>query len=257
MATRTLKLPRAFTREDGRERIAVPFWHGIRYAVGATALGFVVMFVAMIVLIFAAVLVTGTTPSTNPGHPLLAGAELIFYATGGWLAWRGLRKTSLHPFRALTGHDVRAILIGIGALFAVRIATGIILVLTAQTKHVQTGFEHYDVTSKLPGITGVSVALALTTLVIVAPVVEEIVFRGLFFGALATRLGVGGSALITAFLFGVVHGDVVLFPTLAALGFIAALAYAATGNLWVPIALHALNNSLGAIVLIGSALTKH
>jgi membrane protease YdiL (CAAX protease family) len=92
--------------------------------------------------------------------------------------------------------------------------------------------------------------------VVIAPIIEEIVFRGLLFGALAARLGIVGSALVTAVLFGAVHGDPILFPTLAALGFVAALAYAATGNLWVAIILHALNNALGAIFLIGTSLHK-
>ncbi len=258
MATRTLKLPRAFTRDDGRERIAIPLWRGVLYALGAIAIGFVVMFVAMIVMIFAAVLITGNAPSTKPGHPVIAAAEMVFYAAGGWFAWRGLRRTVQHqPFRALTRRDVRVFFIGVGALFVARIGMGIVLVLTDQTKHVQAGFEHFDVTSKIPGITGVSVGLAILTLVIVGPVVEEIVFRGLLFGALASRLGIVASAVITALLFGIVHGDLVLLPSLVALGLIAALAYAATGNLWVPIALHALNNSLGAAFLLASSLAKH
>ena len=256
MATRSLKLPRAFTREDGRERIAIPFWHGVLYALGSTILGFIVTFIAMIVLLLGGMLITGSMPSTNPGHLVLGISEIMFYAMGGWLAWYGLSTTKLRPFRKLTRRDAGAIVAGAGALVAVRVATGVVLVLTQQTKHVQAGFEHFDVTSKLPGVTGVSIVLAVASLVIVAPLVEEIVFRGLVFGALAGRLGIVASAVISSLLFGLVHGDPVLFPSLAALGFVAALAYAATGNLWVSIILHALNNSLGAIFIISGALNK-
>lgn len=257
MATRTLRVPRAFTRADGRERVAIPFWRGVLFALGSIVIGFLVMFVALIVMIFAVVLMTGNMPSLNPAHPVIATAEVIFYAAGGGFAWWGLRKSGAHPFRKLARRDGRAILIGIAALFVIRIGTGIILVLTDQTKHVQAGFEHFDVTSKTPGIMSISVALAVFSLVIIAPIVEEIVFRGLLFGALAARLGVVASALITALLFGAAHGDLVLFPSLVAIGFIAALAYAATGNLWVAIALHAVNNALGAIFLIATSATKH
>jgi membrane protease YdiL (CAAX protease family) len=256
LATRTQRIPRAFTREDGRERIAIPFWHGVLFAIGSIAIGFVVLIVALIVTIFAVVLSTGNSPSMNPGHPVPAAAEVFFYIGGGSFAWWGLRATGLRPFRGLTRRDVRAILIGLAALFLVRVATGIALVLTAETKHVQSGFEHFDVTSKTPGITSISVALAVLSLVVIAPVVEEIVFRGLLFGALAARLGVLGSAVVTALLFGAVHGDMVLFPTLAAMGFVTALAYAATGNLWVAIALHAANNALGAVFIVGGSLHK-
>ncbi|HWT06690.1 MAG TPA: type II CAAX endopeptidase family protein [Xanthomonadales bacterium] len=256
MATRTQRIPRAFTREDGRERIAIPFWHGVLFALGSIAIGMLAMTVAMILMIFAVVLITGNMPSTNPGHPVVAAAEVVFYVAGGWFAWWGLRKTGLRPFRKLTRRDARAIWIGVGALFVVRIATGILLVLTDQTKHVQAGFEHFDVTSKTQAITTISVGLAVLSLVVIVPIVEEIVFRGLLFGALAGRLGVLASAVITALLFGAVHGDLVLFPTLAAMGFVTALAYAATGNLWVAIALHALNNALGAVFIVGASLHK-
>ncbi len=256
MATRTLRLPRALTREDGRERIAVPFWSGVLLAVGSIAIGLFVMTVAMILMIFAVVLMTGNAPSMNPGHPVVAAAELVFYVAGGWFAWWGLRKTGMRPFRKLTRRDGRAILIGVGALFLVRIATGIVLVLTDQTKHVQAGFEHFDVTSKTQAITATGAGLAVLSLVVIAPIVEEIVFRGLLFGALAGRLGILASAVVTALLFGAAHGDLVFFPTLVAMGFVTALAYAGTGNLWVAVTLHALNNALGAIFIVGASLTK-
>jgi membrane protease YdiL (CAAX protease family) len=245
------------TRADGRERIAIPMWNGIVSALGATALGLAVMFVAMIVLMVAAILITGKMPSTNAGHPLVAGGELVFYAVSGWFAWWRLRRLGARAFRALTRSDAGAILIGVGALVAVRFATGVVLVLTDQSKHVQSGFEHFDVKTAVPAVTTISTALAILTMVIVGPLVEEMVFRGLLLGALASRLGVFAGALISALLFGAVHGDAVLFPTLAALGLISAFAYARTGNLWVSVILHGLNNALGAGFLIAESLNKH
>ncbi len=256
MATRTLKLPRAFTRDDGRERIAIPILNGIFSTLGSIAIGFVVMFVAMIVLFVAATLITGNTPSTNPGHPVMAAAEVLFYAAAGAFAWWRLRTMNARAFRKLRLGDVRAILTGMGVILLARVAQGLLLALTDHTKHVQSGFENFDVKSGLPGMTAISAVTAVVSMAIVAPIVEEIVFRGLLFGALASRLGIVASALITAVLFGAVHGDPLLFPSIAALGFVTAIAYAATGNLWVAIILHALNNALGAIFLVGMSLSK-
>ncbi|MBV8579901.1 MAG: CPBP family intramembrane metalloprotease [Candidatus Eremiobacteraeota bacterium] len=246
--------PRFFTREDGRARVGIPFWNGLLSALAAAAIGFAAAFVATIVLLFGVILVTGREPSLNAGHPVVATTEVIFYVAGGWFAWWRLRSTGRAPFRALDAHAWRTILLGIAALLVVRVATVIQLVLTAQTKHVQTGFEHFDVVSKVPGFTALSIGLAVLSLVIVGPLAEEITFRGLLFGALAPNLGVLGSALVTAVLFGAAHGDWVLFPSLAALGFISALAYAATGNLWVSVILHVLNNALGASFLVADSL---
>ena len=257
MATGTRRVPRAFTRADGRERIAVPVWNGILSALGAIATGFAVMFVALVALIVAAVVTTGKPPSANPGHPLAAAAEVIFYVAGGAFAWWRLRTMGRNPFRALTRADVRVILIGVAALFVVRFGTGVLLVLTDQTQHVQSGFENFDVKTAVPALTTLSTVLAVLALVIVGPVVEELVFRGLLLGALASRLGILAGAFITALLFGAVHGDLVLFPSLFALGLVTAFAYALTSNLWVSVTLHALNNALGAAVLIATSLNKH
>jgi membrane protease YdiL (CAAX protease family) len=232
----------------------VPFWNGLLSAIGTVAVVTAALFVVTVILIVAVVLATGRMPSVNPGHPLLATSEAIAYAAGGWFAWWRLRTTGLRPFRAITRRDLRAILIGVAALVVAHIGTGIQLVLSHQTKHVQSGFEHFDVVTSLPMMTAIGITIGVLTMVLLAPVVEEITFRGLLFGALAPRLGVVASAVLTAVLFGAVHGDLVLFPTLAALGLINAFAYAATGNLWVPIALHAFNNTLGAIVLVATSL---
>jgi membrane protease YdiL (CAAX protease family) len=250
-------LPRIFTRDDGRDRVAVPFWNGVLSAIGAVAIVTAALFVVMIILLLAVVLVTGRMPSLNAGHPLLATSEAIAYACGGWFAWRRLKTTGLRPFRAITRGDVRVIFIGLAALVLARIGTGIQLVLTHQTKHVQSGLEHFNVVTSIPLMTAIGITVGVLSMVLLAPVVEEITFRGLLFGALAPRLGVLASALITAVMFGAVHGDLVLFPTLAVLGLINALAYAATGNLWVPITLHAFNNSLGAIALVATSLQHH
>ncbi|MEA2720301.1 MAG: protease family protein [Candidatus Eremiobacteraeota bacterium] len=257
MSARIASPPRVFTRADGRDRVAVPFWNGILSAAGAIAIGFVVATLAGIALTIAIVLATGHTPSLNPGHPFTAAIGLVMYAAGGWFAWWRLRKAGRNPFRALNAHDIRTIMLGIAVLVLVRVGTGIQLVLTHQTNHVQAGFEHFDVVTRAPTFTAIGVGLAILTMVLVGPLVEELVFRGLLFGALVQRVGVIASALATALLFGLVHGDPVLFPTLAALGFVAALAYAATGNLWVSIMLHALNNALGAVFLVGASLQHH
>jgi membrane protease YdiL (CAAX protease family) len=257
MSAGPLTLARVLSRDDGRDRVAVPFWNAVLSMLGAIAIGFVVSVVAIIVLMLVTILLTGRMPSTNPGHPLVAASELLFYLAGGAFAWWRLRAMGRLPLRKLTGADVRAILIGVAALFVVRIGTVVQLLATHQTKHVQSGFEHFDVVTSQPVVTVIGVGMGVVTMVAIAPLVEEMVFRGLLFGALAPRLGVLGSALISALLFGAIHGDPVLFPTLAALGFIGAIAYAATGNLTVSVTLHALNNALGAVILVTQSLHHH
>jgi membrane protease YdiL (CAAX protease family) len=82
---------------------------------------------------------------------------------------------------------------------------------------------------------------------IVAPICEEMLFRGYIFTALRNWHGTLPAALITAVLFGGVHVGSApaldLIP-LAGLGFGLCLLYRYTGSLYPAIVAHALNNSL-------------
>lgn len=82
---------------------------------------------------------------------------------------------------------------------------------------------------------------------IVAPICEEMLFRGYIFTALRNWRGTLPAALITAVLFGGVHVGSApaldLIP-LAGLGFGLCLLYRYTGSLYPAILAHALNNSL-------------
>ena len=84
--------------------------------------------------------------------------------------------------------------------------------------------------------------------IIVAPVGEEFFFRGFFYRALRTRLGVLAAAAIDGLVFGLIHFSgsetLQLLPILGALGFIFCLVYERTGTLYTTIALHAFNNSI-------------
>jgi uncharacterized protein len=82
---------------------------------------------------------------------------------------------------------------------------------------------------------------------VIAPICEEVLFRGYIFTALRNWRGTLPAALITGVLFGGVHAGSApaldLIP-LAGLGFGLCLLYRYTGSLYPPIVAHALNNSL-------------
>lgn len=82
---------------------------------------------------------------------------------------------------------------------------------------------------------------------VVAPICEEILFRGFMFRALRNWGGFWPAALITAAFFGAVHGlsapAVDLLP-LALLGFVLCAVYQRTGSLYPCIAIHVLNNTI-------------
>jgi membrane protease YdiL (CAAX protease family) len=89
-----------------------------------------------------------------------------------------------------------------------------------------------------------SVAFLVT---VVAPIGEEIFFRGFFFRAVANWRGIWPAAIITGVVFGAIHAGgspVGFLVPLAIFGVVLCLLYVKTKSLWPPIVLHCLNNSV-------------
>ena len=94
--------------------------------------------------------------------------------------------------------------------------------------------------------------------VCVAPVAEELFFRGFFYRALRSRYSVLGAALIDGLVFGAIHWDfsgdgALILPPLATLGLMFCLVYEKTGSLYPVIALHAINNSIAYGIAVDEA----
>lgn len=88
----------------------------------------------------------------------------------------------------------------------------------------------------------------------VAPVTEEMIFRGGIFRYMRTRTPRWVALLVPALLFGALHANLASFVPLVVLGIILALAYERTGSITVPIVAHGLFN-LHTIALIMSGVT--
>jgi len=89
---------------------------------------------------------------------------------------------------------------------------------------------------------------------VVAPISEEILFRGFIFTALSSWRGTFSAAVITGLLFGAVHvgsAPVLDLVPLAALGFGLCLLYRYSGSLYPCIVAHSLNNSIAFASLEG------
>ncbi len=114
--------------------------------------------------------------------------------------------------------------------------------------------EQTDIADQLGFDEGLATALVAGVLIVlVAPLCEEVFFRGFFFAGLRRRLPFGAAALGSGLLFGLIHlGDANLIAgaQLAILGVILAWLYEETDSLWAPIALHCFNNALAFTFLV-------
>ncbi len=84
----------------------------------------------------------------------------------------------------------------------------------------------------------------------VAPVVEELTYRGLGFAAVRDTFGTGAAVVVTALAFGLAHGLFVALPVLASFGLILAWLRLKTGSIYPAIVLHALFNGIALIAAV-------
>lgn len=86
---------------------------------------------------------------------------------------------------------------------------------------------------------------------ILAPLSEEICFRGFLFGGFRMRFSFPVAAIGAGLVFGLLHFSTgwSTVPQLAVLGVAFALVYEKTGSLWPPIIFHALNNAFVLVTL--------
>ena len=93
----------------------------------------------------------------------------------------------------------------------------------------------------------VNALLVIGLVTVIAPLGEELFFRGFFYGALRNWRGPILAAILSGAVFGLVHAGSSPIGYLAPLAFFGiglCLLYEWTGSLYPPIALHALNNSI-------------
>jgi membrane protease YdiL (CAAX protease family) len=92
--------------------------------------------------------------------------------------------------------------------------------------------------------------ILVLALVVVAPIAEEVFFRGVAYNAWLREYGASRALFGSAILFGFIHGSVFLFLPIVALGIVLALVYRSTGSLPAAIALHAGFNGITVVLAL-------
>ncbi len=87
-------------------------------------------------------------------------------------------------------------------------------------------------------------------ILIEAPLLEELLFRGVLFGGLTKIMPVWGAMLLSGFLFAFIHVNAVTFIPLWFLGVAFAWLYVRTGTLLAPMAVHFTFNAVNLIFCI-------
>lgn len=100
-------------------------------------------------------------------------------------------------------------------------------------------------------------AWAIVTVVVMAPLFEEVIFRGVLLESTRAKYGVMAAWLVSSAVFGIVH----VHPTVAvnafAIGLVLGFVYMRTDSLWSTIILHAVNNGIAYLALVTGARQRH
>ncbi|MFZ2125579.1 MAG: type II CAAX endopeptidase family protein [Candidatus Saccharimonadales bacterium] len=105
----------------------------------------------------------------------------------------------------------------------------------------QTGFDQVSRSYEL--------VLAFLSLVVIAPVFEEILFRGFLYGKLKKYMPVWIAIVATSVLFGFVHGAWNLAFDTFALSVILCILRELTGSIWASVLLHMVKNAVAFYIL--------
>ena len=88
----------------------------------------------------------------------------------------------------------------------------------------------------------------MLTMVVFAPVLEEILFRGIIQGDLTNRYRAGGAIIIASLIFGIVHMQILQSINAFFAGLAMGLIYYRSGSLWTVILIHMINNALSIVL---------
>jgi hypothetical protein len=201
---------------------------------------------ALFLMVVAAAAALARLGWASSGAIYLRGAlmvlgELAFVVPLWGLALRrrgiGWRELGLRPFRPLIG------CLGAATLLYLTFSVNLVWALVLRWLH----WPGQPDVRLLFGGGPLGLAMALVGAGVVAPLAEELFFRGFAFPPLRQRLGLVAGIAADAGLFALAHFTPTVFPPIFALGVFFCLLYEYTGSLWPGMMLHAAVNALAVL----------
>lgn len=229
-------------------------WAGARAVIDV-----VVIYVgAQIIAAVVALAFTNGRP-TDAALPVLLVASPVasLVMALAWMALRyGGRLAPVRGRRRATARDVAVgVLVGIGCLIGQRVIV-VVIALLADRAGVELPVvqEAFRAIAQRPE----TAPLLVLTTVLLAPVAEETIFRGILFQGLRARTGFWSAAFVSAAMFTLAHlgegggwlATLVIISGILPLGLVFAALVERRGNLLSSVVAHATYNAIGVMTLI-------
>jgi membrane protease YdiL (CAAX protease family) len=219
---------------------------GVREVVAATLAA-----IALVILVvggaFGALFLLRSVIDTAPfARPVAIGAAIVyqlgFLAIALAVAWRRGGPAAL-GFRAFSP----ASLLAAGGLLVLGVTVQVAYGLALQA--LGLGQENPQRIDVLVGATPLSLAVALISGAVLAPIAEEAFFRGLVLPGLTGRLGTPGAVVVSSALFALAHLVPQVYLPIFVLGVFLALLRIWARSLWPAIALHSAFNAISLLAV--------
>jgi membrane protease YdiL (CAAX protease family) len=192
----------------------------------------------------------GTTTTTDPSFQVTAAALAGAWATylaAMWLASQRAGSGSVVADYGIWFRPVDVLGLGIGALCSLVLIRLVYLPLEAIWPATFSEDRLTENAEDLVARADGSTWLVVVVVVIGAPIVEELFYRGLLQRSLAARYREGLVVVAVAAVFAIVHFRPVEIPGLFAIGLVFGIAAVWTGRLGMAIAIHAGFNAVGIV----------
>lgn len=138
---------------------------------------------------------------------------------------------------------VSLVMLGVGATVLCNYITAILSTLVQTNTGIELKSSMQDF-----GTGKWSFVITLLCVGILPAVIEEFALRGVVLGALRTRMSDTSSILVSAALFGLLHGNLVQMPFAFLMGIILGFATVYSGSIVPSVIIHALNNSISVVM---------
>lgn len=152
----------------------------------------------------------------------------------------GFYKEGFSSLGFTTNKIPKALLYGVVGFVVAFILAGIVGYPIQQEFGVDPTQEALSQTAAVPGL----LPIVFLSGVIIAPIAEEVVFRGYLYKAFRDRFKPSYAIVLSAALFSVIHLELLAAAPLFVIGVVLAYVYEKTGNIMAPITLHVLNNAI-------------
>lgn len=167
----------------------------------------------------------------------------VLRRTPGVIPRQGLAALGLRATRP--GPAILAAIVGFAVIISVSVLYSFLLQVFNLPLHTNS-----DALLQQAKYAPISTLALVAGAVLIAPICEEIFFRGFLFGGLLQRINFWPAALLSAFLFALAHGDIGSFAVLFVFGLVLAIIRWRVGSIWPGIAVHAANNATAAVAII-------